>query len=430
MKLLDLFVQFSMKGVEALKAEMGKVEQVVDGVGKGIQKVGSLATGVFAGLTSTITGFAIAGFAGSAQMEAMGVQMGRLSRGIAALFVPEMNKLIGVVQRAADWFHKLDGPQQKLISNLAQGAIAGLAVASVIGVVGVAIIGLVPPIMAVVGAATLLDAFLAGIPLIVGIIVTEIMALVGGLTALTVGTETGRTALGKLFSIIKPIASAAMDLFGAIGEAVSPVVDLLSDFAQTLIENVSSPFEWVAGNIKDVAAAIKAGVGEIAPYFRMLTTVGGDLMRELSTPLKDLFSSFSTMLPTIGQMIGFLVRQIVVMLETIKHSIAITMTMFHALKDLSMLKDPAKLLADYQANLAKLTAMGKDKDKNQSANRVDVAAHGAEAITATFTRLQAAALKIDYDRVTADATVKTAANTAKTNQLLERIASGPIGIFG
>src|SRR4029077_13881557 len=130
--LADLFVTFSAKGAEALKATIGSLKTELNKVQTGIDNLGRKAGIAFATLSGTVGGLVTAGAAGSAQMNYFTAQMERLSRGVASIFVPEMEKVIGLVQRAANWFQSLTGAPQRNIAQWIEGAAVALGVAMVL----------------------------------------------------------------------------------------------------------------------------------------------------------------------------------------------------------------------------------------------------------------------------------------------------------
>ena len=47
----------------------------------------------------------------------MNFQLGEIARQIGSLFVPEMQKLIGLLQQAVNWFRNLSGDQQRALAH-------------------------------------------------------------------------------------------------------------------------------------------------------------------------------------------------------------------------------------------------------------------------------------------------------------------------
>ncbi len=113
----------------------GKIGEQLKKVSEGIKEMKVAAQGVQVALgaaTLGVLGFAKAGFAGTTHMGALEAQMTRLSRGVAGIFVPEMNKLIELIQRGADWLHNLSGEQQRQIAYWVKIGAAALAVSLIL----------------------------------------------------------------------------------------------------------------------------------------------------------------------------------------------------------------------------------------------------------------------------------------------------------
>jgi phage-related protein len=423
-KLLDLFVQFSQKGAEALKTEMKKVEAIAAEAGKGFDRAGAMGTKAFAAITAGVGGFVIAGFRGSVQMQAMEAQLGRLSRGIAALFVPEMNKLIDLVAKAATWFEHLTGSQQRMLAHLVEGVAIGALVTTVVGKLGSVIMGgLVPAISTVIGLLEVGNIALADIPQIIGLVVTGLTLLVGAFSGVAVATESGRSALAKIGATLAPIGEALGDLWGAAQEFLEPLGDLVGD----VLDAFSTVVPDIVGQIKDVASAIKTGFAEIAPYIRIFGAAFKDGFAAISEALRSLNNDFGSFLPTMGDMIRVFAKTVEVALEGVVRMFALVRTALAAAKNPSLLGDPKALLAEYQKNLSDIHALGAKAPSKGDQGRSDVAIapHGTEAITQTFSRLQSASLKVDYDRMTADNTKRAADGIDLANTLLGKLVGQP-----
>src|SRR5258708_7902114 len=107
MKIADLFVLFSPKGVETVQTALNAVQGQLDKAQKTMSAVGNAATASFGVAAAAVTGLATAGLAMSVQGQVMQFQMERLSRTVGGVFGPEIQKLIGFIERLTSWIDHL-----------------------------------------------------------------------------------------------------------------------------------------------------------------------------------------------------------------------------------------------------------------------------------------------------------------------------------
>lgn len=289
-------VEFTAKGIEAVKSAMdgirtglGKVEQATQQVAAQVAATPAAIGAAVAGfqmLTSAARGWVQAGLAGTAQGGAMQAQFALLSQQIAGVFVPTIQAVTRIIKDLADWFRSLSGDQQTVIRYFVEaaavmvvasqvlgrvkGAIVSFVLSAVSGMVAVAgsiISTLIPAfgslVMSVVtGSFTMkaaLDFASAGITVILGLIAAAASALVslgmaGAIAGagLAVGTESGRTGLRQLWDAIKPL------------------IDTLKDFGASLMATLGPALNQLGG--------LAAGM-----FGRMATAIGGLLQRALPT---------------------------------------------------------------------------------------------------------------------------------------------------
>ncbi len=212
---------------EQISAQSGRFAASLDALKGKMAQLGQATSSAFGGATSMITSFARAGLSGTTMGERLGLQFQLLSREIASLFIPVLERVIGVLQSVTSWFRNLSGPQQSFIGGIAATAIALVAVAAIIP----RIIGGLQGMAAVF---TLLSA-------------NPFIALVGLIAALLVGTESGRSALGRLAAAFGPIVTAVGQLFAAL----KPVIDLLGNV-------VGAVADFIGGIASGIASGIEA----------------------------------------------------------------------------------------------------------------------------------------------------------------------------
>src|SRR5579859_2143155 len=250
-KLADLFVEFSAKGAEVLKAKLDEIKASLDKMQAGAEAVGRKAGLAFASLTGTVGGFVTAGFAGSAQMMAMSAQMERLSRGIASMFVPEMQKVIGLVREAANFFQGLSGAQQENIKRWIEGAAAGLAVTM-----------LMPKLFAglqlvIGGVRALTVAIKAGLS---STGIGALLPILGGLAAafvgMAVGSEVAQHGLGSLFKTFQPVIKALSEVAAVAMSALQPLFDLAASYFSVVAANIQAAMPIITKVVDIIGAAI------------------------------------------------------------------------------------------------------------------------------------------------------------------------------
>ncbi len=213
---------------EQISAQSGRFAASLDALKGKMAQLGQATSSAFGGATSMITSFARAGLSGTTMGERLGLQFQLLSREIASLFIPVLERVIGVLQSVTSWFRNLSGPQQSFIGGIAATAIALVAVAAIIP----RIIGGLQGMAAVF---TLLSA-------------NPFVALVGLIAALLVGTESGRSALGRLAAAFGPIVTAVGQLFAAL----KPVIELLGTVVGAVADFIGGIASGIANGIQSV----------------------------------------------------------------------------------------------------------------------------------------------------------------------------------
>ncbi len=319
MKLAELFIQFTTKGIKEVQNALGNVKANLTQVQDGVQAVGRMATVSFAAATGALVLWTRAGLQNTTQLGAMQGQMERLSRGIASLFVPEINKAIGVIAQAANWFEKLTGAQQENIKRWIESAVAGLGVAMVMPKI---VAGLSIVVQGVYGLATAmftLNVASGGIFKLLGMLAT---ALVG----LSVGGVVAKEGLGGLFNRLLPL----VETFGRLYEALRPLIEqglsLLSGallFVGKAIESALPFIQQFGAMMSNAMAEIGAAVGPVLP--------------PLLDALKGIFSALTPLLEPIGKLVAALVSMLA-------PALSIVASAFTAL--LMIIRPVVKVIAD------------------------------------------------------------------------------------
>jgi len=164
-------------------------------------------------------GFVRAGLAGSVEGYRLQLMFSLLSKEIAGIFLPVVERVTAWLQRAVNWFQALSRQQQQTIMITTMLAAGVLGVTVAVGGLIIAGIGLITMVLNLTAAMAALDITLGGIPILIGVIVT-------GLAALGVGTAAAGTGLyvmgQKGNSIMEKLSNAATNVLNAI----QPLIDI------------------------------------------------------------------------------------------------------------------------------------------------------------------------------------------------------------
>lgn len=212
-------MQFSQKGIEALKAAFADVDKHLAALQAGAQAVSNIVTKAFTVASVSVMGFVTAGIAASSAGQVLTFQMGQLSRAIAGLFGPEIRAVIDGLGSLVSWFNNLTDSQRSFIAHMALGAAAAAAMAKIVPMLIGAIGGVISSVISLTAAFVGLDVASGGILPIVGAILTA-------LTALAVGTKVGRDGIGGLFEAIGPALGMLQNFASTILKAVAPLQEV------------------------------------------------------------------------------------------------------------------------------------------------------------------------------------------------------------
>lgn len=162
-----------------------------------------------------VGGFVRQGLAGTTMGERLNLQFQLLSREIANMFIPVLQKIVGVLQHVTTWFRSLSGPQQEMIGNVLALAVAARVLAPALTTVTTLLKG--------VGAAL---AILQAHPLV------AIATAIAGLITLT-GTwgdvlETVGAVFGRIGGFLSDLDERLTG--GAVGRFLSGAWERVRDF--------------------------------------------------------------------------------------------------------------------------------------------------------------------------------------------------------
>lgn len=223
-----------------------------------------LAT-VYGTVSGILGGFVRQGLAGTTMGARMGLQMQLLSREIASLFIPVLERVIGFVQGITDWFRRLSGAQQEALGRWLTFGVALLGVLVVL-----------PRLVAGLQAVGVVLTFLSANPFV---------ALLAGIAALITATGTWgevlegiRDLFGGIVSTVGGFLSDLDDLLtgGRVGEFLADVRDRAADLLglggggggpgqnRRELVNVSHGPESIAASFtRFQTAALRTGQGSV-----------------------------------------------------------------------------------------------------------------------------------------------------------------------
>lgn len=190
--------------------------------------------------TGAIAGFVRQGMAAGIQGQFFQIALERLSLAMSGLFRPELEKLLGLIDRVTSYLSSLTDAQR---GNLARW-IEGAAAASALGLILPRVLG---GVQALAGGFRALQAAITGTLSSTGIgaLIPLLGLAVEGMTALLIGTRGGRDALSRLAEPVAALGKALQDLGQqiqlnerleeagrAMGELVVATAKLVSELAR------------------------------------------------------------------------------------------------------------------------------------------------------------------------------------------------------
>jgi len=217
-----------------------------------LARAANLATGALGAVVGQVKLFALAGLAASVQGQILNQWLGQLSLAIGGLFKPEIEAVIDLIGDLVNWITNLSDEQAESIARWAEAAAAALAVAVVFPRVASAI-GVVITAVRALTAAIVTGLSSTGI----GALLPLIGLLLGGLTALVVGTETGRNALSALAEAFKPVSAALWDLGKAVYEALEPLFSVIGKLASKILDVLAWALNKLAQGIRALAWLVR-----------------------------------------------------------------------------------------------------------------------------------------------------------------------------
>jgi hypothetical protein len=381
----EFFVQFSQKGIEALKASMTAVQAQLAEMQKGADTVGRAISTSFTAALAPLAGFVTAGLAASSMGQVLGFHLQQLSLALAGLFGPELRKVTDLVVRVTDAIRNLSDEKRELIVRLTAAAIAAIAVAKVMPMV---FAGLA---LAAGGVKALTAAFL-GLDVASGGILPLIGALVTGLTALAVGTEAGRQGFSGMLDMVKPL------------------LEMLTRVGKEVLTTLKPAFMGVATAIMEIA---KVAVPLLAPLVAQVAMLGAELA-------KLYLESIMPGLALIKAMTPYLIQLATVLLRVVGGAVMVLIQLGRQL--IAVFTDFLKLLGIAVPAAGRLARTATDRDRGPLSPRLG----GAESVDAIYMRVAQATILATAGRAShedrmEDLTRQVADNTSATQAAVLRL---------
>lgn len=315
MKLAEMFVEFTIKGIQGVQTALGTLHTQLKQIQTGSEAVGRAATLAFGTASLAIGGFIKEGISASAVGDVLAVQMEKLGRNVAGLFSPEIHKAIDLLRQVNDWFRDLTEQQRENIVHWIKVAAAGLSVAIILPRIIGGLAVLVNGIRAVTVAMAAFNASTGGILVIVGAIVTALAGLAtagavaeGGLGGIF---ETLKpilaqvwVILGEILEALKPLMVFAMELFKAMWQALQPIIEALKEMFQIIGKALTEALQALAPAILAVVGAFGGILEALAPILPMI----GELIAALVQVLVPVIQIVAVWVTIVFKIIEFIMR--------------------------------------------------------------------------------------------------------------------------
>ncbi len=316
-KKIDLEAQFGKFG-----ATMGSLGDKLKGFASQFE---SMTRGVVIGIAAAqagIMGFVRSGLQGTGAGAMLSFQFEQLSRQIASVFLPTIEAITEKISQLVGWFKNLTRDQQDSIRRWVEAAAAAGLVLAIFPKVVSAIGSVGKAIGALGGQMGFLSVMTGGIVPLLGILVT-------GITAIMVGTEAGRDAIGQFAEKFKPLIDVVMKLadtlMGALSDGIGKAVDAISGVLSSVISDlqpilavVMDSFKIFIDLVMQVIPPVMAIVKALMPAVTILFQLGGVIQKLTFAPLIAAFKALAPVIEIIGKILElFVIRPAMIVMELI-----------------------------------------------------------------------------------------------------------------
>jgi hypothetical protein len=284
-KLADLIIEFTLKGVEALRTALTTIRAQFAAVAEGAQRMARITTIAFAALSAPVLGFIRQGMQLSYMGDLLRMQFERLALAIAGLFRPEIEAVIGFVRGLAERMEGLSNSQREAIAHWVKMVSVFALVATGIKLMSAA--------MTVFNIAT------GGILPLIGLVVT---ALTGIGIASKAGEE-GTGGLGEMFSKL-------VQTLKPVWDALQPVIRAVTQLARHFVEAMAPVLERItkalAKLLEDGGPAL-SGLIVLADKMLESFTFVLEVLTKIAASLENMGSAINILAPglaAIGELFG------------------------------------------------------------------------------------------------------------------------------
>ena len=346
-------------------ASLTVISEKLAGATKGLEALGAKATIAFAAMSAGIGGWVRAGLQGTGIGNYLQLQFSQLSKEIAGVFLPTVQRVVSGVQAVTSWFRSLTGAQQDNIRRWAEAAVVAAGVVALLP-------RLVAGINTVIGALRALTAATASTGW--GAVLVAVGLVAGALAGLVTATESGRNAFSKLWGALQPIIGHMMEAWSKLAtpllEAFEKAAPAVVGVLQTVVEQIISVCQSFMEPMLAVAKVFFSAFMSLVPAIAPLVEVLGQLWRVALLPVigemtalavvaKLLASVLGPILGAALNLIAGLLRPLFGLFDTLMTAFAPLMEVVSSLGDVlgALAKVLAALLAAVLEPLVRLFAV-------------------------------------------------------------------------
>jgi hypothetical protein len=297
-KLAECFIQFTTTGVDVFQKGLDQVRGGLEKVTEGANKAAAVITSAFNKAALTLGGLVTAGIAASSWGQQFGFYMERLSRVVAGLFGPEIQKVLGWLRELTNRLASLSDAQRAQIVRWAEAAAAMFAVAVVLPKI-------VGGVNLVIGAVRALTAALVGSGW--GAFLVAAGALATVFLSVGAGAEVLQGGLGRLWKAVQPLLDGFMKLGAQLMKALEPIlalaVKIFEGVVAAIVKAGPTVEQWIgqlAGSIEKLAR----GFSDLEPLIAAVFEGWLKGAMEVLPPMADLAESLARIAVDLGRVVA------------------------------------------------------------------------------------------------------------------------------
>ena len=338
-EILDAKKAAAQEAGRIAKEAAQRVSESISAVQKATQSFVNQAAAAFDQAKAGLMAWVTAGVAASSAGQVLSFQMEALSRNVAGLFGPEIQKVTDLVQNLTTWIRGLSDEQRENIAQWIMGAAVGGTVAAIL-----------PKIVAGVQAATIgvkaLTVALASSGW--GAIVPIAGAAVTALAGLGAAADVAENGIGGFLSGMADAFAGVQEIFTSLLPAFQPILDLAAEVWASLVPLFAGLAEMVAGFmvrtlplVEQVLRPLMQVLFQLAeaamPFIDIMLDLAAELAEAVMPVLAEFLGFFSEMLAFAGplvQVIADLGKAIIRwVMEPIKQVLGLLSKLFRWLRE-------------------------------------------------------------------------------------------------